>query len=136
MLLLFVCVVVHPMLYVVPNQGSRWPRPALVETTSLLVATGNRKLDGGSSWLLEFKLVRMVGLNTPYAAATLASLICGSRRSTLRSTLSSSAIRTASSTVSFSVCGACAVIGGCAAPEGAVCADAVAASASAATRTI
>src|SRR2546426_12356843 len=105
MLLLLVCVVVHDKLYVVPNHGSRWPMPALDETTSVFCAAGIRKFDGGVSWLFELRLVRIVGLKTPYAAATRVSLICGSSRSARRSTFSSSAIFTASSTVSRSVAG-------------------------------
>src|ERR1700716_1438699 len=79
--------------------------PAFDDTTSVLVAVGIRKLDGGCSWLFELRLVTIVGLKTPYAAATRVSLICGSRRSARRSTFSSSAIFTASSTVSRSVAG-------------------------------
>src|SRR3954469_24136806 len=108
MLLLFVCAVVHETLYDVPNQGSFWPTPALDVTTSVWVGIGVRKLDGGCNWLFELTLVRIVGLNTPAAAATRVSLIWGSRRSTARSTLWSSAIFTASSTVRRSVAGVCA----------------------------
>src|SRR5438067_12495345 len=62
-----------------------------------------RKFDGGTSWLFELTAVLNVGLNAPAAAATRVSLICGSSRSALRSTLCSSAIFTASSAVSRSV---------------------------------
>ena len=50
-------------------------------TTSVRVAIGIRKLDGGCSWLFELTPVLIVGLNTPAAAATRVSLICGSSRS-------------------------------------------------------
>src|SRR3954470_5443725 len=112
MLLLLVCAVVHARLYDVPNQGSFCPRPALDVTTSVCVGIGVRKLDGGCSWLLELTLVSSVGRNTPAAAATRVSLICGSRRSTARSTLCSSAIFTASSTVRRTVAGVCAAATG------------------------
>src|SRR6267142_694811 len=79
--------------------------PAFDDTTSLFVAVGIRKLDGGCSWLFELRLVTIVGLKTPYAAATRVSLICGSSRSARRSTFASSAIFTASSTVRRSVAG-------------------------------
>jgi hypothetical protein len=46
---------------VVPNHGSRWPRPAFDETTSVRCAAGIRKFDGGVSWLFELRLVRIVG---------------------------------------------------------------------------
>ena len=64
-----------------------------------------RKFDGGTSWLFELTAVLSVGLNTPAAAATRVSLICGSSRSAFRSTLCSSAMLTASSTERRSVAG-------------------------------
>src|SRR5215471_11023669 len=99
MLLLLVCVAFHPTLYDVPYHGSCCPSPALAVLTSLLSAVGIRKLDGGCVWLFEVTPVVNVGRYTAAADATLASLICGSSRSAFRSTLASSAIRTASSTV-------------------------------------
>ena len=85
--MLLVCDVDHEMLYDVPNHGRRCAKPAFDVTTSVLVALGIRKLDGGCSWLFDCMLVLKVGTNAPAAAATRVSLICGSSRSALRSTL-------------------------------------------------
>src|SRR5215218_9769169 len=86
-LLLLVCDDFQPMLYDVPNQGSRWSSATLEPTTSVRVAVGIRKLAGGWSCLFRSRLVLNVGLNTPFAAATCVSPICGSSRSAARSTL-------------------------------------------------
>ena len=59
----------------------------------------------------DFRLVLNVGLNAPAAAATCVSPIRGSRRARARSTLRSSAIATASSIESRSVCGASGTAG-------------------------
>src|SRR5689334_21755499 len=117
MLLLFVCAVVQPTLYDVPNQGNRWPNPVLVVTRSVFVGIGVRKLEDGSSWLLRCTFELTVDLKEPSAAATRVSLICGSSRSALRSGLLSTASRTASSIVRRSVRGAAAA--------GLVCAEAL-----------
>ncbi len=101
--MLSVCTAFHDALYVVPNHGSRWLSPALDVTASVRVGVGMRKLEGGCSWLLRLTPELSAGLNRPAAAATRVSLICGSSRSAFRSVLCSSAIRTASSTVSRSV---------------------------------
>ena len=84
--------------------GNNDPISGLV--TSVRVGVGIRKLEGGCSWLFDTALALIVGWKTPAAAATRVSLICGSSRSALRSTLCSSAIFTASSTVTRSVSGA------------------------------
>jgi hypothetical protein len=47
--LLSVCDVDHETLYDVPNQGRRCAKPAFDVTTSVFVAVGIRKLDGGCS---------------------------------------------------------------------------------------
>src|SRR5919198_380981 len=111
------------MLYEVPNHCRRCANPAFDVTTSFWVAVGMRKLLGGSSWLLRLMLVLNVGLNAPAAAAIRVSLICGSRRSAFKSTLCSSAMLTASSTVRRTVAGVVDV--DCVAAG--VCADVVAA---------
>src|SRR5690349_11760648 len=70
----------------------------LVVLTSVRVATGNSRLDGGSSWLFELNAALTVGRYAPSADATDVSLICGSSRAARKSTLASIAIFTASST--------------------------------------
>src|SRR5579871_3111654 len=119
MLLLLVCTAFHDTLYDVPNHGSCWPTPALVVVTSLVVANGNRKLDGGISWLFALTPALTVGRYAPSADATFVSLICGSSRAARRSTFASIAIFTASSTERRTTAGGSVV--------GVVCADADAA---------
>ena len=75
---------VQPTLYDVPHHGSFCPSETAPVTTSVVVATGDSKPDGGSSWLFEFRLEFKVGLNTPAAEATRVSLICGSMRAALQ----------------------------------------------------
>ena len=106
-LLLSVCTAFHDdaVRRAVPRQPLAQAGRSTV-TASVCVGVGIRKLDGGCSWLLRLTPVVNVGRNAPLAAATRVSLICGSSRSAFRSTLWSSAILTASSTVSRSGAGA------------------------------